>query len=66
MNPVSGQNLPASTVSSDGARLDVAADGFWGSRNERAFFDVRVFNPLAPSNSTTCHIPEKGLLSYLG
>ena len=27
-------------------------DGFWGSRNERAFFDVRVFNPLAPSNST--------------
>ena len=52
LNPVSGQNLPASTVSSDGARLDVAADGFWGSRNERAFFDVRVFNPLAPSNST--------------
>ena len=28
MNPVSGPNLPASTVSSDGARLDVAADGF--------------------------------------
>ena len=52
LNPVSGQNLPASTISSDGARLDVAADGFWGSRNERAFFDVRVFNSLAPSNST--------------
>ena len=51
LNPVSGQNLPASTVSSDGARLDVAADGFWGSRNERAFFDVRVFNPLAEFHS---------------
>ena len=25
-------------------------DGFWGSRFERAFFDVRVFNPYAPSN----------------
>eukprot|EP00731_Ephydatia_muelleri_P036835 Em0335g1a len=34
----------------DGARLDVAADGFWGSRFERAFFDVKVFNPYAPSN----------------
>ena len=26
------------------------AHGFWGDRHERAFFDVRVFNPLAPSN----------------
>ena len=32
--------------SQDGARLDVRAQGFWGD----AFFDVRVFNPLAPSN----------------
>ena len=34
----------------DGARLDIAANGFWGGRYERAFFDVRVFNPHAPSN----------------
>ena len=34
----------------EGARLDVSAHGFWGDRHERAFFDVRVFNPLAPSN----------------
>ena len=40
----------ASSITQDGARLDVAADGFWGSRFERAFFDVRVFNPYAPSN----------------
>ena len=33
------------------AILDVAADGVWGSRFERFFFDVRVFNPFAPSNS---------------
>ena len=32
----------------DGSRLDVVAEGFWGSR-QRAFFDVRVFNPFAPS-----------------
>jgi len=30
------------------ARLDVAADGFWEHR-KKAFFEVKVFNPLAPS-----------------
>ena len=34
----------------DGACLDVSAQGFWGDRHDQAFFDVRVFNPLAPSN----------------
>ena len=29
---------------------DVAAIGFLGSPFERALFDVRVFNPYAPSN----------------
>ena len=28
-------------------------NGFWGSRSERCFIDVRVFNPLAPSNSSS-------------
>ena len=40
----------ASAISADGARLDVAANGFWGGRHERAFFDIRVFNPHAQSN----------------
>ncbi len=35
----------------DGARLDIAMNGFWGSRHERSFCDVRAFNPYAPSNS---------------
>ncbi len=33
-----------------GARLDVVVDGFWGGIFERTYLDVRVFNPLAPSN----------------
>ena len=50
--PLTGEALDgASAIVSDGARLDVAADGFWGGRYERAFFDIRVFNPLAQSNS---------------
>jgi len=34
----------------DNARLDIAACGFWGGRFEKAFFDVRVFNPCAQLN----------------
>ena len=32
------------------AHLDIAADGVWGGRFERNYFDVRVFNPFAQSN----------------
>ena len=51
LQPLTGQSLHgASSISQDGARLDVAADSFWGSRFEWAFFDIRVFNPFVPSN----------------
>ena len=36
--------------SEEGAWLDMSAQGVWGERHQRAFFDVRVFNPHAPSN----------------
>ena len=42
-----------SANSTDGARLDIAVNGFWGGRFERTYLDVRVFNPLAPSNNQT-------------
>ena len=35
-----------------GARLEIAMNGFWG-RSERAFVDVRVLNPFAPSNAAS-------------
>jgi len=40
----------ASAKSQDGASLDVSANGVWGGRFQKTYFDVRVFNPLAPSN----------------
>ena len=43
----------ASSNNQNGAILDVAADGFCGSRFERVFFDVRIFNRYAPSNQHT-------------
>ena len=33
------------------ARLDLSVRGFW-QRGERAFFDVRIFNPFAPTHSS--------------
>ena len=51
LQPVTGEQLRGATANTeDGARLDIAANGFWGSSFEHAFFDVQVFNPLAPSN----------------
>ena len=46
---LTGEILSSSTNSSDKARLDVSAQGFW-QRGQRAFFDVRVFNPFAKSH----------------
>ena len=44
--------FPNSTANiQEGARLDIAMNGFWGERTERCFLDVRVFNPHAPSNA---------------
>jgi len=48
--PTGGRNLDHRTVNTaDDARVDISARGFW-ARGQRAFFDVRVFNPMAPSN----------------
>ena len=59
LQPITGEfSTSASANFQDGARLDVAADGFWGSHFERAFFDVKVFNPHTPSNtSIICLLP---------
>ena len=51
LQPLSGESMSrSSAINEDGARLDVAAYGFWGGRFEKAFMDVRVFNPSAQSN----------------
>ena len=50
LQPLSGESLPlSSSVDGDGARADIAADGFWGIPHQRAFFDVSVVNPFSNS-----------------
>lgn len=51
LQPLTGEILSHNSAITDaGARLDVAMYGFWGGRFEKAFLDVRVFNPCAQSN----------------
>ena len=50
LQPLTGETFPlASANVEDGARLDVAASGFWGSSHQKVFLDVKVFNPNALS-----------------
>uniref|UniRef100_A0A7M5WUJ6 Uncharacterized protein n=1 Tax=Clytia hemisphaerica TaxID=252671 RepID=A0A7M5WUJ6_9CNID len=64
LTPLSGESFDLkSTNIQDNARLDIAARGFW-IPGQKAFFDVRVFNPIAKrfSNSTiskACDSNEK-------
>ena len=37
----------------DGARLDMGAEIFWGRDKRMAFFDAKVFNPLATSYASS-------------
>ena len=53
LQPVSQQDYLASANIQDGARLDIAMNGFWGGRSERCCVDVRMFNPLAASNASS-------------
>ena len=60
LQPLSGEQIgPKSAITEDGARLDIKANGFWESKHETTSFDVRIFNPLAKSNSsmslTSCY-----------
>ena len=53
LQPLNGEEMThATAVREENARLDVKANGFWGDNFHTTFFDVRVFNPHAPSNRT--------------
>ena len=53
LQPTSGEILGQSANKDDNARLDVRAGGFWGTAQQDAFFDVRVFYPFASSYRRT-------------
>ena len=53
LQPLSGETFQRRTANTeDHTRQDIRAKGFWGSQKVSAFFDIQVFNPYVPSNST--------------
>ena len=60
LQPITSEQLPRSTITSDNARLDIRARGFW-RRGQNSFFDVRVTNADAASqrNSTVKSVLKK-------
>ena len=46
LHTLTGETINTATNDSEEARLDVSARGFWVP-GQKAFFDIRVFNPLA-------------------
>ena len=49
VQPLSGEILnPRSAILDNNARSDVRAEGFWSYRQQHAYFDVKVFIPIAP------------------
>ena len=51
LQPLTGETLKYQTAKTENnARMDVSALGFW-CRDQRAFFDIRVFDPVAPSHA---------------
>ena len=52
LQPLNGESFPLrSTNTEEGARLDIRGQNFWDTSKRSAFFDARVFNSYAPSNS---------------
>ena len=47
--PMTGETLHHSAKQQPDARLDISVRGFW-QREERAFADVKIFNPFAPTH----------------
>ena len=54
LQPLQGESfVNISTTTEDEARLDIKANGLWGSRFSRAFFDAKIFNPM-PKHRENC------------
>ena len=64
LQPTTPNQLSGATANSqDDARLNISANGVWGGRYEKTYFDVRALNPHAPSNKnqapTACYGKHK-------
>ena len=58
LQPITGETLTgASAITDDGARLDIAASGFWGGHHN-PFFDVNPYNMLPQIDNLSLPVTE--------
>ncbi len=51
LQPITEETFRCATANTQkGARLDISANGVWGGRYEKTYFDLRVFNPHVTTN----------------
>ena len=51
LQPITEETFRGATANTqEGARLGISANGVWGGRFEKTYFNVRIFNPHAPTN----------------
>jgi len=66
LKPLDDESYKLKTVNTqDGARLDIAMDGFWGGRHERCYTDIRVLSPLLPLTVELHLVLATESMSYL-
>ena len=54
LQPLSGEQFQYRSANvEDGACLDVSAESFWGWDRKLAYFDIKVFNPLASTHASS-------------
>ena len=57
LKPLTGETMNyQSAITTDEGRLDIRAQGFWGVRSEKAYFDVKVFNPFSRTYRDKTHL----------
>ena len=67
LQELNGETFSGRSANRDsGARVDIAVDGFWGPGRERTFFNIRVFNPFAPTNRQISFPPVIGCMREKG
>ena len=59
LQTLDGETFDRNSTATDKARIDIKADGLWGTVFERTFFVVKIFNPLAKTCPETIRDAHK-------
>ena len=59
LQPLDGETFDRNSTATDNTRIDIKANGLWGTVFKRTFFVVKIFNPLTKSCPKTLRDSHK-------